>query len=164
MNQWRKAKGGWGGLIRLDAPFFGSHNDAASRRSGPEDFSLWSPSCYLVSHQAQCPHIFHWLQINRPHMGTQTQPKETGRRLSLIKRALVYSPKHLSFAFRRLNSQQELAGSRIRAARSQRQGVGVHSIVTCSPSLVWSIFSLIVSLPFLCLPLTHQTLPDSFTN
>lgn len=113
MNQLRKAERGLGGL---DVAFFTSYNDAA-RRTGPEDFSLRSPSC-------TCPHIFHWLQINRPHTGTQTKPTETGRCLSLIKRALVYSPKHLSFAFRRQSSQEEFAGSRIRAARSQRQGVG----------------------------------------
>lgn len=46
MNPLRKAERGLGGL---DVAFFVSYNDAA-RRTGPEDFSLRSPSCTMPSH------------------------------------------------------------------------------------------------------------------
>lgn len=106
-------------------------------------FSLWSQSCCFVLSWALCPHISHQLQINGHCLWTCIKPKDTGHWLPLIKRGLVYSPRHFSFTLRRQSSKQELVGRRTSAARSK--GGGSHSIVTSS------IFCLLM-----CLPLTQE--------
>lgn len=117
-------------------------------------FSLWFQGCCFVISWAQCPCISHQLQINEHCMGMCTKHQETGHWLSLIKRTVVYSPKHLSFAFRRQSSKQKLVRRRIRAARSKG---GNHSVVTFSPSLVCSIFSLLIVSSSHRVCLTHNT-------
>lgn len=128
---------GFWALPASELPFFGSHNDATSRRTTPEDFQSVVPQLLLCHQLGTMPsRLSPASNQQASHRDTCTKPKATGRCLSLIKRALVYSPKHFSFAFRRQSSKQELAGRRIRAARSKRRAWGVHSVVTCSPSLV----------------------------
>lgn len=118
-------------------------------------FSLCCQSCCFVINKALCPHISHQLQINRHHIGTYTKPKETGCYLFLIKRALVYSPKHFSFTFRRQSSKQEFVGRRIRAARSKGWGRGLIPLsLAAHPSTEASLTSLFSPSPFVSVSCT----------
>lgn len=108
--------------LASELSFFGSHDNGRSRRTPPGEFQPVVPRLLLCHQLGTVPSHLSSASNQWVLHGNMPKSKETGRWLFLIKRTVVYSPKHFSVAFKRQSSKQELIGRRIRASRRKGRG------------------------------------------
>lgn len=108
-----------------------------------QGFSLRFPMWWLCHHQAIVPLHPSPVSSQQTSLGNKHRAQKLGAGSPRQSQLSLSQPCTLALHSEDKGASRSLSGEEYRAARSNRGGV--HSLVTCSPSPVWSIFSLQLS-------------------